>query len=37
MSLRGLGVTATSCLTSYVTTTLYPDATDIKSLNTMYR
>ena len=27
----------TSCLTSYVTTTLYPDATDIKSLNTMYR
>jgi hypothetical protein len=27
----------TSCLTSYVTTTLYPDATDVRNLNTMYR
>lgn len=28
--------TSGSCMVSYVTTTQYPDATDIKNLNTMY-
>ena len=37
---HALGLThrtaASSCLTSYVTSQRYPDATDIKNLNTMY-